>query len=429
MTMSKSFPLPTWLGAAALSLALAGCGSSSDNGSSSGQARTESTTPGTITLKDSSTPMQTRTSPVNGDGTFALQTSGLTPPYLLRAEWTDGSGARQLYGISEDHENVDVNGITDAAYASACEGDTEDHVFEDSNSEGKHGAAAKVRALLAKLMTSPLAPLFARYGITDPRVDRDAVRLLLADVIVTRHEGMVTVTNRATGKVIFVGRLSDLNSGTFTAANMPPGPSSGSTCTAFTYSAFADCQPDGTQTRTVLTSTPTGCTGGGPILSQTCTYVPPTNACTSFTYSAYGACQPDNSQTRTVLTSSPAGCTGGTPVLSQACTYVPPVNTCTSFTYSAYGACQANNTQTRTVLTSSPAGCTGGAPVLSQACTYVPPIDGAALYTQYCSGCHGNSKKGKSATAIQNAINGNVGGMGSLSALTPAQVAAISAAP
>jgi hypothetical protein len=83
------------------------------------------------------------------------------------------------------------------------------------------------------------------------------------------------------------------------------------------------------------------------------------------------------------------------------------------------------------VLTSSPPGCTGGAPVTSQTCTCVPPIDGAALYTQLCSGCHGNSKKDRPASAIQGAIDGNVGGMGSaaLRALTPAQVAAIAAAP
>lgn len=107
----------------------------------------------------------------------------------------------------------------------------------------------------------------------------------------------------------------------------------------------------------------------------------------------------------------------------------PTATTCTSFTYSAWGACQSNSTQTRTVASSSPAGCTGGAPVLSQACVYVAPIDGAALYTQYCANCHGNGKKGKSASAIQTAINNNTGGMGSLSGLTAAQVAAISAAP
>jgi mono/diheme cytochrome c family protein len=68
--------------------------------------------------------------------------------------------------------------------------------------------------------------------------------------------------------------------------------------------------------------------------------------------------------------------------------------------------------------------------VLSQACTPPPPpIDGAALYSQYCSGCHGNSKKGRPASAIQGAIDSNRGGMGSLSFLTPAQIQAISTAP
>lgn len=50
----------------------------------------------------------------------------------------------------------------------------------------------------------------------------------------------------------------------------------GNQCTAFTYSAWspAVCDSSGRQTRTVLTSSPTGCTGGSPVLSQTCT--PPT---------------------------------------------------------------------------------------------------------------------------------------------------------
>lgn len=41
--------------------------------------------------------------------------------------------------------------------------------------------------------------------------------------------------------------------------------------------------------------------------------------CTSFTYSEYGPCQ-TGQQTRTVLSKSPTGCTGGNPVLTQACT-------------------------------------------------------------------------------------------------------------
>lgn len=49
---------------------------------------------------------------------------------------------------------------------------------------------------------------------------------------------------------------------------------------------------------------------------------PPPSACT-YTYSAWSACQPNNTQTRTVTSSTPAGCTG-TPALTQPCTYTPP---------------------------------------------------------------------------------------------------------
>jgi uncharacterized protein (TIGR02145 family) len=137
------------------------------------------------------------------------------------------------------------------------------------------------------------------------------------------------------------------------------------TCSSWTYDNWGACQSNGTQTRAILTSIPSGCTGGSPVVSQSCTYVPPT--CTSWTYSDWGSCQSNSTQTRTIVTSFPSGCTGGSPVLSQSCTYAPP--TCTSWTYSDWGSCQSNSTQTRTIVTSSPSGCAGGSPVLSQSCT------------------------------------------------------------
>lgn len=59
--------------------------------------------------------------------------------------------------------------------------------------------------------------------------------------------------------------------------------------------------------------------------------------------------------------------------------------------------------------------------------TPAPAIDGAALYNSLCAGCHGSGKRGRPAASTQAAINGNLGGMGSLSYLTPAQLQAISA--
>ena len=168
--------------------------------------------------------------------------------------------------------------------------------------------------------------------------------------------------------------------------------------------------------------------------SQACTYVPPVTTCSAFTYSAWGACQPDGTQTRTVATSSPSGCTGGTPVTTQACTYVPPVTTCSAFTYSAWGACQSNNTQTRTVLTSSPSGCTGGTPVTTQACTYTAPnpVTSANIVAS-CTGCHGltsnttvfkaggYSKTGASSATWLNSVNSMLGLGATLAPGTTAQ--------
>ena len=313
--------------------------------------------------------------------------------------------------------------------------------------------------------------------------DHTGLDALFDDVRIKLSGGMVLVTNKRTGSAIFTGPANNLASGTFYPENMPgqPGTLNGATlytnncagchgalapgkkgataaeiqtaiaantgnmgsltnltaleiqaiaiflaptspppaaCT-YTYDLWGACQSNGAQTRSLLGSSPAGCTGT-PVLSQACTYVPPSPAACTYTYTAWGTCQSSSTQTRTVATSSPSGCVG-IPLLSQACTYVPPVTACTSFTYSVWGACQSNNTQTRTQLTASPAGCTGGTPVLSQTCTYVPPapVCGSchtippstgqhsfhvASQGYACSTCHG---AGYSSTAVNAATHNN----------------------
>jgi len=498
-------------------MTLIGCGSpnattpSTTPSTVNGVVSSEAALTGTVSLKDASQPALERTSSIGSDGSFSIDASGLTPPYLLKAESKDDAGTttRMYSGATEDGR-ANINPITSAAVAAATSG-TSDDAYERSDCDGRRRTVKGFESVVAALQAK-LKPLFDLYGVpadpfTDDKPDA-ALRAMLRDVKISVDGGKVVVTNKATGAVIFSGSLANLDAGTFTPANMPAGPATTPTptpidgaalyaqncaschgplatsskigrtaaqitaanmtrglspaqidaiaaalatttppttpttptpsactyaysawgacqsdgtqtrtvtsstpagCTgtpalsqscsydppppaacSYTYSAWGACQSDGTQTRTVVVSTPAGCTGT-PALSQACTYTPPVTACTSFTYSGWGACQSNGTQTRTVATSSPAGCTGGTPAaLSQACTYVPPVTTCTSFTYSAWGACQSNGTQTRTVATSSPAGCTGGTPAaLSQACTYTPPVDGAALYASKCAGCHG----------------------------------------
>ena len=66
--------------------------------------------------------------------------------------------------------------------------------------------------------------------------------------------------------------------------------------------------------------------------------------CTSYTYLAWSLCQPDSTQSRTVDSSSPPGCSG-TPLLTQSCVYTPPITDC----------CECNFDVSCTVL--GPGGC------------------------------------------------------------------------
>ena len=103
------------------------------------------------------------------------------------------------------------------------------------------------------------------------------------------------------------------------------------------------------------------------VVGATVAVLPPT--CTDFTYSDWGACQPNNTQTRTVVSSQPSGCSGGDWNLSQSCSYVPEEIICESFNYSEWSVCQKNGVSTRFVLSQSPENCSGGNPKTERECT------------------------------------------------------------
>ena len=151
------------------------------------------------------------------------------------------------------------------------------------------------------------------------------------------------------------------------------------TCSSFAYSDWSACQSNNTQTRTITSSSPAGCAGGSPALSQSCIFAPlstPYDVCASIYYSDWSECQQDKTQKRVITLSFPAGCKADSPVLSQSCVYTNNINVdaCTSFIYSDWSECQPNNTQTRVVTSSLPVGCNGGSPVTSQSCAYAPPV-------------------------------------------------------
>lgn len=177
------------------------------------------------------------------------------------------------------------------------------------------------------------------------------------------------------------------------------------TCTSWTYSGWSACQSNGIQNRTIISSSPNGCSGGNPILTQSCTYVAPT--CISWVYSGWSSCSSSGQQTRSIISSSPSSCAGGNPALTQSCTYTPPIIPCTFFEYSNWSACPSSGTKTRSVISSSPSSCSGGNPVLTQSCIYVPPTCTSWTYSGW--GTCANSQQTRTITSSRptNCVGGN----------------------
>jgi mono/diheme cytochrome c family protein len=404
----------TGLASVVVGLALAGCGSSRSTASTastlSGVAASQAPLGGArLTVKDSSATQQQKNAVTSNDGTFTLDVTGLQPPFMLEADWSDDAGEHALRSVAETAGTTRIDPLTDIAMAAATAAGADGGTSADDRA-GHERIAAGFSSFLQQLRMA-LAPLFDLYGIGSDLMQAypTAMKALLKDVSFSAEGGTLVATNRATGAVIFSGPVSNLAAGAFHQENLPAGPGT-STPTQLDGAALysANCSgchgPLATSSKMGVTAAMiqgavAANTGGmGSLSSLTSAEVQaiadalagsattPPAACT-YTYGAWGSCQSDGTQTRTVATSSPSGCTG-TPVLTQTCTTAPV--TCTSFTYSAWGACSASGTQTRTVASSAPAGCTGGAPVLSQSCT--PPVANpvtTANVVASCTGCHG----------------------------------------
>jgi mono/diheme cytochrome c family protein len=345
-----------------LGFALTGCGSVPSSTSPTpstavgGVASLGTTTNVTVSLKDSSVPAKEITTTPRSNGTYVVDVKGLTPPYLLKAAGRNNAGTTQLYSLSTKGGWANINSLSDTAVAAAADGTSPDELYTRSDPERNRRTAYNLEAVINSLRTV-LAPLFALYQTSDPITDNDdhgensGLRAMLRDVRVTVVSGMVTVTNRQTGGVIFSGPLKNLDTGTFHPENMPGGPGTipGTTSGATLYAencstchgTLATSSMKG-KTADQIQAAIAGNRGGMGSLSTlttdqisaiaaalATTTTPPPAACT-YTYDGWGVCQSNGIQIRGLLSSSPAGCTGGTPVLTQSCTYVPPTAVCGS---------------------------------------------------------------------------------------------------
>ncbi len=151
------------------------------------------------------------------------------------------------------------------------------------------------------------------------------------------------------------------------------------TCTSFSYSSWSVCSSSATQTRTISSRLPNGCTGGNSeSLNRQCS--PPCNSANWISILTPTTCSASGTQTRSW--SKAGNCNESIssgfqrPVNTvESCN--PTIVTCSNFIYSNWSSCEPSGIQIRTIDSSSPSGCVGGNPATSQTCNYASFIPDA----------------------------------------------------
>lgn len=233
--MKKSFVILFLSSAVTLGLVLTGCGSSSDSTSTSNPApQTVSgiaasgvpVVAGTVSLKDSSAPALVRTTTTAGDGSFSLDVSGLTPPFMLKAEWTANAITYQMYSFADGPGTANINPFSTAAVAGAATGTDPAALYTSPDPTVFQTIAANLPAVIDSLKTK-LMPLFQLYGtaqnpVTDQFVaDHTGLDAMFDNVQISLSSGNIVVQNKLTSSVIFSAPAANIPAGSFNEGNMP----------------------------------------------------------------------------------------------------------------------------------------------------------------------------------------------------------------
>lgn len=131
----------------------------------SGTAATGSPIIGTVTVRDSATPFNTKIVTIAADGKYAIDVSGLTAPFMLRADGRVGNSSVSLYSaaISADiNGTINITPLTDLIVANVA-GQIASAYFAAGNF--KSLTAAELADQEA-LLRSRLQPILAAVGVS-----------------------------------------------------------------------------------------------------------------------------------------------------------------------------------------------------------------------------------------------------------------------
>ena len=213
------------LGLLVIGSLIAGCGGGGGSSpgvspqSVSGVAATGAPLAGQVILRDSSSARKEKSTVIGSDGSFAIDVSDLSAPFILKASGTADGVSRTLYSFADNPGTANINPLSTVAVANAAGVDDPATVFDSPDAATlekiRSGMPGSVSTLKAKLQV-----LFDGFSVAnaDPvkdtfKADHTGLDGLLDNVKVSIVGGTLTMTNATTGAVLFTARVSDIASG------------------------------------------------------------------------------------------------------------------------------------------------------------------------------------------------------------------------
>lgn len=196
-----------------VTLLLFGCGGSSSSSSSSspasmtisGVAAAGAAISGRIYLKDAASHevfVDTQ------DGTFSFNAASLTPPFMLKAEWTGGGVTQKLYSFVASVGTANITPLTHMAVLSAAGVSDLSPVYSAAGSASFATIATNLPGVIADLRTS-LKPLLDQYSADmDPisgvfAANHAGIDQLFDDVSFSYAPGAVAIKSKASDALLF----------------------------------------------------------------------------------------------------------------------------------------------------------------------------------------------------------------------------------
>lgn len=338
---------------------------------------------GIVYLKDSSDKPVEHQQSTRSDGSFTFDATGLKPPFFLKVSKNN----QNLYSVATDFGMTNITPLTAIVVAQAAQRDDLDALYgafqpADINAIAKKmpDADKAVQNMFAALMSDNNAkgslvngPFSANHAGYDA---------LLDSISVTVAPGAITVTQKNNNSVLLNVAANQLGNAVLATSGTPA---------AAPGTAPAQDPPATASGSALYTSKCAGCHGDSAN----------SNLIGKITVSSVQNAIASNLGGMSMLNGLSAG------EIQSVFDYLASVAPAPSATPTP------TTTPTTTTTTTTP----------------TAPSDGAALYADNCADCHGDLasslKKGITVVRLQNAIGGNIGGMGSLSTLSAADIQAL----